>query len=176
MFSRNKFYDVVKIRDHKSQKQRILDAIDTREEHTFENISNTDWTGDPLDARSFDWFSECFSERDTQSIGITIFKKYQQVCKIKNCWYNQYYPGTGSTHQPHDHPESDLTLIYFVELSNRNLATNLYHPLSGKMILPRVKEGDVLIMPAKIWHSSPPNYTDSRKTVVSVNLDFKINK
>ena len=40
MFSRNKFYDVVKIRDHKSQKQRILDVIDTREEHTFENIIN----------------------------------------------------------------------------------------------------------------------------------------
>lgn len=172
-FLRNKFYDVVKIRDHKSQKKKILDKIDRHEKHSFGNVSNTDWTGDPLSSRSFDWFSYCFSERDIKILSMTIFKKYQQVCKVKNCWYNQYYSNTGSQHEPHDHPESDLILIYFVELSNRNLVTNLYHPLSGKTILPRVKEGNVLIIPSKIYHSSPPNFTNSRKTVISVNLDFR---
>ena len=43
MFNSNKFYDVVKIRDHKTNKNKILDKIDSYEEHSFNDISHTDW-------------------------------------------------------------------------------------------------------------------------------------
>ena len=158
MFNSNKFYDVVKIRDHKTNKNKILDKIDSYEEHSFNDISHTDWTGNPMLQRQFRWFSFCFSKRDIETISMTIYKKYQRRCKVKNAWFNQYYSGTGSQHQVHDHPDSDLVLIYYVELKNRNLATNIYHPISGDKIIPRVKEGRALLMPSNILHNSPVSH------------------
>ena len=72
----------------------------------------------------------------------------------------------------HDHPNVDLTNIYFVELEDVSLGTILKNPRTDKDMNIKVKEGQILTFPATIMHRSPPNLTDSRKTVISFNTRF----
>ena len=39
----------------------------------------------------------------------------------------------------------------------------------------KVKEGDVLAMPAYVWHRSPPNPSKKRKSVLVFNSEAKAN-
>ena len=67
----------------------------------------------------------------------------------------------------------NLASIYYVELPDESLITILKDPETGKEIIPDVKEGQILTFGADILHRSPRNFTDSRKTVISFNVEFK---
>ena len=93
---------------------------------------------------------------------------------VRRQWFNQYYKNSGSDHPYHNHSSeknlNDLTCIYYVELENKSLRTILKNPRTGKEVIPRSKEGQILIFDATILHKSPRNYTDTRKSVISFNI------
>ena len=92
--------------------------------------------------------------------------------QVHRSWYNQYYRNSGSEHPIHNHPCTTLTNIYFVELEDKSLRTILQHPTTGKEVVPKVNEGDILLFSSTVKHMSPRNYTSTRKTVVSFNVRF----
>tara|TARA_Y100001963_G_C6581640_1_gene353716 strand:- start:143 stop:670 length:528 start_codon:yes stop_codon:yes gene_type:complete len=167
-------YYIKRVKDHYLKKEEILDRIsrydkphistDFKDYHSY--ISNTDWKD------NHSWFNYCFSEKDRVSYFEFIFKKFKKDIEIDKSWFNQYYKWSGSDHPFHKHDCGHLANIYYVELENKSLRTILKHPKTGKEIVPRVNEGDLLIFPGDILHKSPRNYTDTRKTAIAFNSLF----
>ena len=67
----------------------------------------------------------------------------------------------------------DFTNIYYVELDDKSLTTILKDPETDEEIIPDVKEGQILTFGADILHKSPRNFTNTRKTVISFNVEFR---
>ena len=170
------FYHIFNVKDHLKYRERILNRIiDVGSRHliTVPNkipISRSDWSNQGATA----WYSFGLSKRDREKYEKSIRGKYRQQGKPVqvNSWFNQYDERSGSEHPMHDHPNVDLTNIYFVELEDVSLGTILKNPRTDKDMNIKVKEGQILTFPATIMHRSPPNLTDSRKTVISFNTRF----
>ena len=165
------FYSTIKIDEHLLNKEKILckiSKINSELKQPSYSISNTDWN-----LKRDDWFNFAFSKKDQSNILKQLFQKKEGNIFIPNAWFNQYYPNSGSTHPFHIHEDVDLIGIYFVELKNSSLVTTLIDPITKKEVRPRINEGDMLICDGNVFHMSPPNYTDTRKTVVSFNFQFK---
>ena len=171
------FYKIFDVKDHNLRKEDILfhmresGRIWPNEDGTTQKswISNTDWKDG--ENKQVEWMERAFSLRDLKRI-----KRITKSTRCTSAWFNQYNPNTGSTHPWHSHknensllPFNDLTNIYFVELKDYSLRPILKHPKSGKEIIPRVKEGQILSFSADILHMSPQNYTTTRKSVLSFN-------
>ena len=172
------FYYIRNIKDHLKYKERILSRMN---ENSFwihtpqiteyrSVISNTDWS-----FTTSDWFEKFFSQRDKDQLERYICQKYGvNGIDVRRQWFNQYYKNSGSDHPYHNHSSeknfNDLTCIYYVELENKSLRTILKNPRTGKEVIPRAKEGQILIFDATILHKSPRNYTDTRKSVISFNI------
>lgn len=168
------FYWVLNIKDHSLKKKEILSLVSQYSRHYTSQtqkgsfISNTDW--DSKLRRH--WFALSLSEMDQLNYNKFIQKKFNKKAHISLSWFNQYYPTSGSEHDFHTHPDTKLANVYVVELEDKSLRTILKHPVTGKEIVPRVKEGQILIFDATIEHRSPKNYTSTRKTVIAFNTDF----
>ena len=169
-------YSIVKIDDHLLNKEKILFKI-SQLDHKLTSpiksvISNTDWK-----LKRDNWFPFSFSERDVSTITKKLLEKGGELNEgrllVQDSWFNQYYAKSGSQHPFHIHEMIDFIGIYFVELEDTSLTTILIDPITKKEVRPRVNEGDMLICSGDIFHRSPSNYTDSRKTVVSFNFQFK---
>ena len=103
--------------------------------------------------------------------------------RVESQWYNQYESNSGSDHPWHNHEYSNsfgediltgsLTCIYYLEVIDESLMTVLKHPETGEEVIPEVKEGQILTMDGKIFHKSPRNFTNTRKTVISFNIIFR---
>ena len=84
---------------------------------------------------------------------------------INNIWFQQY--GKTNSHNWHTHPDTNWTNVYFVELPDKSLATEILD--HNKL---DVEEGSLLTFPAYIYHRSPLNIYDNRKTIISFNSNF----
>lgn len=84
---------------------------------------------------------------------------------ISNCWFQQYTKD--NVHEWHTHPNTNFTNVYFVELPDKSLATEI---LGEKNL--EINEGDLLTFPAFYYHRSPINVFDKRKTIISFNADI----
>ena len=178
------FYYIRDVKDHASKKKEILWRTSQNnyryshnESKTGQNndfISNTDYVLD-----NADWFEYALSKKDQLAYGTFLHNKFQQdLWGVTVAWFQQYDKNSGSQHGWHNHIPPDnrivdnLTNIYYVELEDKSLRTILKHPKTGKEIIPRVKEGQMLSFDARIQHMSPPNFSKSRKTVISFNVKF----
>ena len=59
-----------------------------------------------------------------------------------------------------------------MELESKDLVTRIIHPKTKKVIIPRVREGDILSFRGDLNHFSPKNFTKTRKTIVAFNIDI----
>lgn len=91
---------------------------------------------------------------------------------IKELWYQQYV--NNSFHDWHVHDGSLWSNIYYVELNDDSLTTEFIDPISKKILKFDVQEGDIITFPSLLIHKSPLNLTNTRKTIISWNLDTNI--
>ena len=172
------FYYIRDVKDHFINKEKILSRTllsknrlpflnnDVKDHASY--ISSTDYP-----SLNNDWINYAFSSKDMGEYQKFVYKKFKRKgLGVNAVWFNQYDPHSGSEHYWHHHKPEHLTNIYFVELEDKSLRTILKHPVTGKEIVPRVKEGQILVFDGKIEHMSPPNYTSTRKTVISFNIRF----
>ena len=91
-------------------------------------------------------------------------------CKIKGLWYQQYIKN--NTHGWHIHGEN-YTGVYYLELPKNSPKTELLDQvnINNKIIIQAV-EGDIVIFPSFIIHRSPKIVSNTRKTIISFNLNF----
>ena len=184
------FYYIRDIKDHHINKEKIL-SVAYNHAVVYASSGYTEWKNFDIKDRSSiisntdyklledtphlqdRWVKYAFSERDLKEYQEFLYHKFKVKKLFTNIsWFNQYYPNSGSEHWWHNHSPEDLTNIYFVELKDKSLRTILKHPKTGKEIVPKVKEGQMLTFDGRIQHMSPPNHTSTRKTVISFNIRF----
>ena len=85
--------------------------------------------------------------------------------RIQNAWFQQYI--NNNFHKWHNHPDTNFTNVYFVELPFKNLGTEILNHSQLDL-----NEGDLLTFPGHLYHKSPLNYSNKRKTVISFNSNF----
>jgi hypothetical protein len=124
-------------------------------------ISHTDWNLPKSFKREYlDYFFQIIKPY-LQKI---CFKLNSNKFEISNAWFQQYTKN--NIHQWHTHPKTNFTNVYFVELLDKSLSTEiLNHPNL------ELNEGDLLTFPAFYYHRSPINLSGKRKTIISFNID-----
>lgn len=172
MFDR--FFYILKVKNHRENKTKILNTFqhfhrqykneNTDDEISF--ISNTDW-----EMNTINWYDFSFSSEDKERYQQFIQKKFSKKIIIGKTWFNQYYPNSGAEHPFHTHECCDLSNVYVVE-GDKQIRTVLKCLRTGKEVIPRVNEGEILIFPSNILHKSPRNFTNKRKTVIVFNTKF----
>ena len=90
--------------------------------------------------------------------------------RLQDMWFQQY--NEKSDHHWHNHWYANWTNVYYVELPDRSLTTQLYDTLRKKIINVKLREGQLLTFPAHVMHRSPVNKSKERK---KINFECFIN-
>ena len=193
------FYKVFDVKSHFKTKNDILKDIEDPYsgkrvvgnlnvwEDYLSFISKSNWEqSDSISPTSKICWPYFLTNEDYFSFQDFLKKEYGKVGNqwmVERHWYNQYESNSGSDHPWHNHPypnplgedilTGSLTCIYYLEVRDESLRTVLRHPETGEEVIPEVKEGQILTMDGKIFHKSPRNFTNTRKTVISFNIIFR---
>lgn len=157
---------------HKLNKE-IINIIDSRVSTPVfdkgDSISDTDfftysWEKEaPYMAILRPYIDKCLKEFTKSSI---YGSKNGDVLYLDNHWFQQY--NKGDRHSWHTHGKCTYSSVYYVELPNSSIGTKFIGP-NGPIDI-KVQEGDFILFPSYLSHCSPINLSDSRKTVISINL------
>ena len=167
------FYIITDIKEHHLIKNQLLFLINKTKQSKINNgddfISQTDWNVPTNTKREYlDFF-------------YTIIKPYMNTmsnklkCKswnIYNTWFQIYKKE--DTHSWHLHPDVNYTNVYYIDLPEKKLKTQLYDVIENKIIdTIEIKEGQLFTFPANIIHRSPINTSTKTKTIISFNSNFR---
>ena len=160
---------ITKIKEHKNIKKMIMEEINNTKQTSFEKITSTDWkTPANIERKYFTKYIKDvinkYYTRIAEQLGLKDFNLTKLI--IHNWWFQKY--NKNSTHDWHTHAGSHFTNVYFVELPNKENATQI----KGLKNL-NVEEGDLITFPAYWAHRSPINKTDKRKTIISFNTSYE---
>ena len=157
---------ITKINKYKEINKNILSLIDKIPKNSInkngDKIHHTDWNLPNEFKREYlEYFVKILNPY-LEKISIKLNSK---VIKISNIWFQQY--NKLDTHTWHTHTEANFTNVYFVELPLKSLGTEILN--YDKLDL---NEGDLLTFPAYLYHRSPTNITEGRKTIISFNSNI----
>ena len=168
--SLNTFYMITTLDKFSFFNRKLLEYFDKMPNSNFNNVSKTDWgTKDRPYADYF--FNKIKPYYNKLSKKLTSKKWGWQG---SNIWFQQYEEN--SDHHWHNHHGCNWSNVYYVELPNRSLTTQLYDILKKKIINIKLREGQLLTFPAHIMHRSPMNKCKKRKTVISFNTNINMKK
>ena len=156
---------ITKTKDSKLENKKLLSLINKIKNPYSEKeskICNTDWSLPRSYNRDYLNYFLNFIKPYMDELAT---KLYSKSWKIHNCWFQQY--SKLNYHKWHTHPETNFTNVYFVELPNESLGTEIFNCEKLKL-----QEGDLLTFPGYFYHRSPLNKTTKRKTIISFNSSF----
>ena len=178
-------YWTVSFKEHNLIKDTLLECLKTTKKKNLKNfktntnISETDY-GFDFSKESpeyrdifFKYFNPYIKEFVNRFIGVVNKESSYEGYEIGEYWFQKYQ--YGDTHTWHTHSCSHLSFVYFLELSDSDYATQIIFPERDcePIDVKNIKEGDVLIFPAGVWHRSPViSKPGVRKTIISFNLSF----
>ena len=162
---------VIKFAQHKQIKPEMLRLVEKTRSRFYNNVSDTDWGIE----EKYQEYGELFFESFREYID-TFISKYSKIdtlggYEIDKCWFQKYEKG--SYHGWHNHPGSDLSFVYFLELPENSTPTTIFLPESGEEYIPSgVEEGDVIVFPSNMYHKSSVNKSTEPKISIVFNLRF----
>jgi hypothetical protein len=165
---------VSRLKDHDQIKDQLLKLIDQMPGQAIKNddglddvISKTDWN---LSEDSRELYLEFVRPLLVDHI-FQEFKKFDvRGIDFGNFWFQQY--NHLDTHDWHIHGKCHWTNVYFLELPNSDLKTEIQNFNNSGLIEYEAVEGDVISFPAMLYHRSPVNNTNLRKTIISFNTNY----
>ena len=86
---------------------------------------------------------------------------------IFNYWFQQYKKK--DFHTWHIHGGCNFSCVYYVDIDD-NCSKTTFRLLDGSEFDVAVKEGDVLVFPSYMPHTSKPNKSNKTKTIISFNM------
>jgi len=166
------FYIITDIKEHNQNKKKLISLIYKIKESNIanenSNISRTDWNL-PKETR-----------REYLDLFYSIIRPYMNVMTnklkchswdITNAWYQIYKKE--DKHSWHSHSHSNFTNVYYINLPEEKIKTQLYDIIDNKIIDEiEIKEGQLFTFPAHIIHRSPINTSDKNKIIISFNSNF----
>tara|TARA_R110000744_G_scaffold186009_1_gene305400 strand:- start:710 stop:1249 length:540 start_codon:yes stop_codon:yes gene_type:complete len=167
-FELKSYYIVTDIKEHKQIKQKLLDLINLMPNSSFKSISKTDWNLPKEHKREYlNYFYGMLSPYLNEMCE----KLKCTTCSIDNGWFQVY--NKNDKHEWHTHPKTNYTNVYYLNLPNKSIRTNVYDLMSNKIIDDlEVNEGQLLTLPANFIHRSPSNNTNDKKIIISFNSNF----
>lgn len=167
---------ITKFENHKEIKSKLLSEIESLGKKSlydeYQRISNTDWF---LHSKMDRPYYQTITPIIIQTLKHLIIDLKLPELNVEyqlsqtNYWFQQYEHG--DYHTWHDHLDSFYSSVYYVELPENGAKTTF--SILNKEYEFDVKEGDILSFPGTIFHCSKPNMSQSRKTVISFNTNFK---
>ena len=88
--------------------------------------------------------------------------------EITDLWFQIYKKG--DYHTIHTHPNTNLTNVFYVNLPNTEVKTEIFLP-NKEIFSINVREGDILTFPAYYAHRSPVNIFKEDKIIISFNMN-----
>jgi hypothetical protein len=150
------------LNNHKEHKLNLLKLIkeipEVKSKESYEDLSKSDWYL-PTNYKRLYWdyfinLLEPFKKEMQQKFGGQL--------DIQNYWFQQYTKN--NFHNWHNHDRCHFSSVYYLELPSVKLITQFKNKLSFK-----AKEGDIITFPSYLFHRSPMNKTNKRKTVIVFN-------
>ena len=155
------------IKEFKSIKEELIDKLLSAPGSIFDQVQKTDWKMKIQDKPYFNFIKPHAIEHIKKFINNLYDKNNNKINGIiNNVWY-QIYTET-SEHTWHTHPFTQFANVLFVELSDKDNATEF---IDKKKI--KVKEGDIITFPSWYLHRSPVIKSNNRKIVIAFNLDME---
>lgn len=166
------FYILDSLANHNDMRNTLLSYFeqvdsDLNKLHTEDVIQRLDWSR----AKDFSrpW-AKYFTESINDKLMAVITELGYNEYVIDELWFQQYVQG--GYHGWHAHGSS-FTAVYYLELDADAPKTELIEPyMQSRKIIADVKEGDLLLFPSFVLHRAPRVTSDSRKTIVSFNVNF----
>ncbi len=134
-----------------------LDVHINRNDYHLSSNAERDWV--KLFYPQFE--KECLTF--AKSMGFSSFE-------ITAMWYQQY--GGGDVHGWHHHGGSNYSGVFYLENEGDVFTTEFINSKSKEVFSVTIKEGEVCFFPAFVLHQSPKNFFNSKKTIISFNIDF----
>ena len=164
-----------KVKNHKLIKEFVLGEIEKSSINSIENIEEN------LSINKTDFFDNIenppkqihpyfsFFERNEPGFYQYLNERYfVSSLQVLGYWYQQYIKN--DSHYWHIHPMSNISYVYYVELSCSSLITEFYDKDKKEIFQPNAEEGDIIVFDSHIPHRSPKILSDTRKTIISSNL------
>lgn len=143
------------------------ESINVKDSNCGDEISRLDWSKYPDFDR--EWV-KYVKPRLQEHFEICADDLNYRGCRIKGLWYQQYIKN--NIHDWHIHGDN-YTGVYYLELPDDTPKTELIDQYNKKITI-EADEGDIVIFPSFIIHRAPKMQSDSRKTIISFNLEFDI--
>ena len=171
--SLNSFYMITTLEKFSFFNRKLLEHIDKMPNLSFYNVTKTDWSLSKEESDKKTYIKPFFKKITPyyNKIARQLGKK-KWGWRASNIWFQQY--NEKSDHVWHNHWYDNWTNVYYVELPDRSLTTQLYDIMRKKIIDIKLREGQLLTFPAHIMHRSPVNKSKERKTVISFNTNINI--
>lgn len=155
---------------HHSLKNELLRLIDNapyiKVNDNFDSIGKSDYFIENLQKEYISFIQPHLKEFMTEALRDFNLSGFM----MEKMWFQQYYKN--DTHQWHTHKRTNLICVYFAEMSDPSQKTQIKHFKSNELIDYEAYEGDIVMFPAFLYHASPVIDTDTRKTIISFNLDI----
>jgi len=166
---------IVSMPGHNAVKEMILSQIEETDSfiihgHGDEYPPLTDWEKyDDCEWEDYPSYWHTFHSLAEELILDVVHDEFgYEEATFGTFWFQQYE--TKGEHDWHMHPQCLYHAIYYLELP-RGTPPTLCRMPGGFEFTPNVEEGDILIMPSIIEHTSPKNRSRNRKTVIAMNID-----
>lgn len=132
---------------------------------TSSNITKTDW--EDCGNNNREWVKYILPLLNYNLINMVKPLGYNEIT-FSSVWFQQY--SQNSFHRWHTH-SSHYTGAFYIELPEGTPKTQL--KFGEEIIEIEAKEGEIVIFPSFVVHSSPPNNSPYRKSIISFNIDLK---
>lgn len=164
---------VTKFERHEHIKQKLLSLIDKAEfdkvQEADDNdiISKTDfYLKNNTDSEYYKFLKPLLIDHMTNLFEVVNPRGFS----FEKMWFQQYK--NKNKHGWHIHNNCHWTSVYFIEIPDSALLTEVRDWHNHQCINYSASEGDILTFPSFLYHRSPENFTDSQKTVISFNINF----
>ena len=163
-------YVISKFEEHKIVKERLLYLIENDigqavDLDNLDKISKTDWYNNKNIPKNYWSFLFPYIEKHNREVFDAL--EHDQPEYLQN-WFQQYK--SNDKHRWHQHRNCTWAGVYYVELGKDCPRTMFKDPFTKEIIVPELEEGDILTFPGLLWHCSPENQSDERKTIVAYNV------
>ena len=160
-----------KMHNHHLIKNSLLAAFENTPNQPIKDfsqkISSTDWMYANMHRPWLDIFYSNLESYMIEMRDALQCKNYM----IQKAWFQSY--STGDFHNWHTHPDTNWTNIYYLNMPNSSLKTEILDYNSNEILTTvEVEEGDILSIPASLLHRSAKNTYTTQKVIISFNSDF----
>ena len=164
-------HNIFSVSDFKNHKQNLIDLIFSIPKNSlysgYDKISHQDYNMPKnMERKYVEYFKNNIFSKFAESICNSYSCKGVQMTNI---WFQVYKKN--DCHDIHSHPRTNLTNVFYINLPNKKLTTQIFLPQNQIFEL-NIEEGDIVTFPGYYAHKSPINNFDEDKIIIAFNTDL----